>query len=114
MAERMEKRHDFLDKPRTLDSLVQSFMIQQRSFDQLLQHLDIPLGMLLLNRHMCFQQILLERLVVNLHAHLQLHLLNLSLTAPNNIFNRIRSWSNPFGRARWLKSRAVPVETINR
>ena len=113
MAERMEKCHDLLDKPRTFDSFVQSLVVQQRSFNQLLQHLNIPLGMLLLNHHMRLQQVLLERLVVNLHAHLQLDLLDLSLSAPNNVFNRVRSRSYPFRGARWLQSRTITVETIN-
>lgn len=47
MAERMEERHQFADVPRHPDGLLHPLVVQKRAFYQLLQRLEVPLGMVL-------------------------------------------------------------------
>ena len=46
VIDRMEKREESLDKLGRLDSLVQTFRIPQRSFDEIHDDIVVPFGMI--------------------------------------------------------------------
>jgi len=89
MIERMKKSHESSYESCNSYRFVKSLRVQQRALNQHLKRLKIPNIMIFRGHDLCFYHGSVEDLVIHLHVHLELDLLDLSKTTPDCIVRRI-------------------------